>query len=342
MRIYISCPGFFYQGFNSRLRGEGRWLVNVAGVLQQAGYEVAVLSNDPVRPYKDQGVIFASVHDQLPPECDVLMSMDTFEDVPHLHKTNITPLLSRKFRPQKRVAALFFPTAPEVYDYLPVIHPWNYSQVREGSGFFLPIITHSHLDPPNFEKKRFHWYSKRPNENPEYLLGVLKGLLRLVKGDGASGLFVDGHWILTNDYRNNCPIEIRKEVQQTFMEIMASSPSDSLARWVPYDNARESMASSKMLVGVHHPVAAPSMAEAASDGAFPLIFGNQKQCPPYDQIEIPFIPLDFTNKQVEEFIVRTWSDRQLFESTVLACQDAIKEHAQDRAARRIIQFFEDL
>ena len=98
MKVYISCPGYFHEGlgFNSRIRGEGRWLVHIAGVLTQQGHDVTIFSNDPVPPYTDGGVKFSSIfnvanHD---PNCDLLIAMDAFPDLPHVHSSgHVTPLL---------------------------------------------------------------------------------------------------------------------------------------------------------------------------------------------------------------------------------------------------------
>ncbi len=337
MRIFIASPGFYYDGFNSKLRGEGRWLVHMAGVLVAAGHDVTIFSNDMVRPYTDQGVDFDSILNvRSDIECDIVVSMDAFVDVPHLGQTEISPLIARLKAP-KKVQALFFPTAQEVYDYIPVIHPWKW-----GKGHFVPIITHSAVTSPGFDRTRFHWYSKRPNETPEYLVGVLKGLLGLVTDHGATGgLFVDGVWISSDDYRN-CTSETEEESKTIFTQIMQSGGSESLGTWAPYDYIQESILNSKLLVGIHHPVAAPSMAEALASGTFPVIFENQKSCPPFDKCDFPFIPLDSNESDIVEFITRAWLDKDFFEKSVLLGQEAIVDHAQDRASRLIINFFEEL
>ena len=337
MKIFIASPGFYYDGFNSKLRGEGRWLVHMAGVLSAAGHNVTIFSNDMVRPYTDRGVAFDSILNvRSDRECDIVVSMDAFLDVPHLGQTDRGPWIARLKAP-KRVQALFFPTDDSVYDHIPVIHPWSW-----GKGHFVPIITHSSTAPPGFDRTRFHWYSKRPNEIPEYLVGMLKGLRDLVADRHASGgLFVDGAWIMSDDYRN-CAPETEVEAKSLFTQIMQIGGSESLSNWAPYDYVQESIRMSKLLVGVHHPVAAPSMAEAVAAGALPIIFENQKQCPPFDKCDFPFIPLDSSEFEIVEFITRAWTDKDFFEKSVLLGQEAIVDHAQDRASRLIVNFFEEL
>jgi len=310
----------------------------MAGVLSDAGHDVTIFSNDMVRPYTDREVVFDSILNVCSDrECDIVVSMDAFMDVPHLSKSARSPSIAQLKAP-KRVQALFFPTAQEVYDYIPVIHPWNW----EDKGHFVPIITHSEVASPAFDRTRFHWYSKRPDETPEYLVGVLKGLLGLVTDHGSSGgLFVDGAWIMSDTYRNLIS-EKQKEARTLFTQIMQTGDSESLGNWAPYDYIQESILNSKLLVGIHHPVAAPSMAEALASGTFPVIFGNQKKCPPFDKCDFPFIPLDSNESDIVEFITRAWSDKDFFEKSVLLGQEAIVDHAQDRASRLIINFFEEL
>lgn len=343
MRIYISSPGQFYEGFNSKLRGEGRWLMHMAGVLARSGHEVAVFSNDPVRPYQDQGVTFSSIfnfqgHDL---NCDVLVAMDSFSDLPGTHKTNITPLLDN-FNPQRRVWAGFFPCGDDdVYNYIPTIHPWNYQQCRDGKATWLPIITHVELQAPGFERKRFHWYSKNAHEEPKYIAGVMMALHELASKQEVVGSFVDGVQIGSQKYQKEYPQNKEDLTKILFKEILVKG-SESFSHWAPYDYVQSLMSQSKMLVGVHHPVAAPSMAEIVSYGGFPLQFKNQKDCPPYDQVDIPFIPEDASDEQVREFILEVWNNEELFTSTVLTCQEAIRGHGLDEAAVRINKFFEEL
>jgi hypothetical protein len=338
MKIFIASPGFYYEGFNSKLRGEGRWLVHMAGVLSSVGHDVTIFSNDMVRPYTDRGVKFDSVLNvRSDRECDIVVSMDAFMDVPHLGKSDRSPLIAQLKAP-KRVQALFFPTAQEVYDYIPVIHPWNW----DNKGHFVPIITHSEVAPPAFDRTRFHWYSKHPDETPEYLVEVLKGLLGLITDHGATGgLFVDGAWIMSDTYRNLIS-DKQEKAKALFAQIMQTGGSESLGNWAPYDYVQESIQKSKLLVGIHHPIAAPSQAEALAAGTLPIIFENQKQCPPFDQIDFPFIPLDSSESEIVEFITRAWTDKDFFEKSVLSGQEAIVDHAQDRASRLIVNFFEEL
>ncbi len=338
MKIFIASPGFYYDGFNSKLRGEGRWLVHMAGVLSNAGHDVTIFSNDMLRPYTDRGVSFESILNvRSDIECDIVVSMDAFMDVPHLGQTDRSPWIAQLKAP-KRAQALFFPTAQEVYDYIPVIHPWNW----EDKGHFVPIITHSEVGSPGFDRSRFHWYSKHPDETPEYLVGVLKGLLGLIRNHCAEGgLFVDGAWIMSDTYRNITPAK-EDEAKYLFTQIMQTGGSESLGTWAPYNYVQESIQKSKLLVGLHHPLAAPSMAEAVAAGTLPIIFENQKQCPPFDQCDFPFIPLDASESEIVEFITRAWTDKDFFEKSVLSGQEAIVDHAQDRASRLIINFFEEL
>ncbi len=117
---------------------------------------------------------------------------------------------------------------------------------------------------------------------------------------------------------------------------------DSLAYWAPYDHAQRLMSKSKMMVGGHHPVVAPSMAESAASGAFPMLFENQATLPPYNTIDLPHIPMSSNDREVKEFILQVWDDRDLFESTILACQESIQDHQRDRAELIIKKFIEEL
>lgn len=339
-KIYIVTPGHFYEGFNSRIRGEGRWLVHVAGVLSNQGHSVSILSTDLIRTYKDRGVTFSSIYNDPPPDCDIMFSMDAWNDVPHLHKTKWTPLLDR-FRPQQRVQALFFPTTEEVYNYIPVIHPWKYQTVCQGLGYCLPVITHNKCLEPGFDRQGLHWFSKRADEEPQYILGAIRAMHELVVNKGAYAVFVDGRYIHQSAYRNY-DADKEKQTKILFEQMLATKRTVSLGRWAPYDFVREWMVNCKLLVGIHHPIAAPSMAEIAVSGGFPVLFGNQAECPPYDQIEFPHIPLSASDEEVKDFILKAWTDRDFFESTVLACQEAVQDHRQDRAAEIINQFVEGL
>lgn len=340
MKIYIVTPGHFYEGFNSRVRGEGRWLVHMAGVLVNQGHEVCIVSTDQLRPYQDNGVWFSSIYNKNEPDCDLMISMDPWMDVPHLHKTEWGQMLE-EYNPQKRVLALFFPTADEVYDYLPVIHPWNYQQVRDGKAHFLPTITHEVPKPPGFDRNRVYWYSKRPNEENTYLLGSILGAHAIIVGREAEGFFVDGAWIQQGEYRN-CDPQKEAAIKSLYQQILDTGRVDSLGTWAPYDHARNMMIGSKLLLGIEHPVAAPSMAEAAATGSFPVLFQSQTTVPPYDVIDLPCIPMDADDSQIREFILKAWDDREFFESTVLACQAAVEDHRQSRAAVRIQKFIEEL
>lgn len=348
MKIYISCPGQFYEGlgFNSKIRGEGRWLVHMSGVLAEQGHNVTIFSNDPVKPYKDRGVVFSSIfnltsHD---PCCDVLIAMDAFPDLPHVHKSgNVSPLLP-KFRAGKRVWAAFFPLGgeqEEVYDIIPTIHPWNYQQCREGKGVCLPIIIYREVQPPGFHKKHIHWYSKNAHEEPKYILGVIQGLHKLVTCHGAVGSFVDGVQIESQKYRKEYPQPKEDQTKSLFREMIRLG-SESFSGWATYDYVQGLMSKSKLLVGVHHPVVAPSMAEIAAYGGFPVIFGNQKDCPPYDRVDIPFIPEDISDEQVCEFILDVWTNEDLFVHGVETCQSAIVEHAYGEVYQRVEQFIKSL
>ncbi len=347
MKIYISSPGQFYEGFNSRLRGEGRWLVHMAGILAQQGHQVAIFSNDPVKPYTSQGVLFSSIFNQFnDPNCDLLISMDSFPDLPDcFHKTNISPLLAR-FNPQHRVWAGFFPLGIDgpndvIYDIMPVIHPWNYETCRSGKATHIPIITHTSLTPPDFNKSRFHWFSKNAHEEPQYITGVMQALFKLVKHHGAVGSFVDGPVIGSQRYHKEFPENKEQLTKILFKEIIAAG-SESFSQWMPYDYVQKLMSQSKLLVGVHHPVAAPSMAEIAAYGGFPIQFWNQKACPPFDHVDIPFIPENTSDEEVCDFILEMWTNEKLFTESVLTCQSAIADHALDKSAVIIKNFIEEV
>ena len=339
MKIYIVTPGHFYQGFNSRVRGEGRWLVHMAGVLVSQGHQVYIISTDRIRTYQDRGVWFTSIYDDNDPDCDLMISMDAWEDVPHLSKTRWSPMLNA-YNPKKRVQALFFPTADEVYDYIPVIHPWNYEQVRKGLGHFIPVITHETCKPPGFDRNCLYWFSKRPNENPDYLLGVISAARELIVDGGSEALFVDGIYIHQGQYRN---WDSQKEAatKALYVEILGTGRVDSLGYWAPYNYVRDVMSKTKMMIGIHHPVVAPSMAESAVSGAFPVLFENQVSAPPYDTIDIPYIPMSASDGEVKEFILQAWNDKDLFESTIFACQNSVQDHQLDRATPIIQKFIEE-
>lgn len=341
MKIYISSPGQFYEGFNSKLRGEGRWLVHLAGILTQQGHRVAIFSNDPVRPYEHNGVVFTSIHNQLDsPECDLLIAMDSFPDLPEqFHKTNISPLLG-EFRPRNRVWAGFFPLGDydsPIYDMMPVIHPWNYDQCRNGRANFIPIVTHEEVHPPGFNKTRFHWYSKNAHEEPKYIAGVMMALHELVTKRGAAGSFVDGVQIGSQKYRKDYPQNKEDLTKILFKEILVKG-SESFSHWAPYDYVQQLMSQSKLLVGVHHPVAAPSMAEIAVYGGFPIQWKNQHDCPPYNYADIPFMEEDVSDEEVREFILEMWDNEELFTKSVLTCQEAISPHSRENASKIVEDF----
>ncbi len=345
MKIYISSPGQFYEGFNSKLRGEGRWLVHLAGILTQQGHTVSIFSNDPVRPYQHLGVTFTSIFNQLDdPDCDLLISMDSFPDLPDVfHKTNISPYLG-KFNPTQRIWAGFFPLGDydsPIYDIMPVIHPWNYKQCREGRANFLPIVTHKEVVPPAFDRNRFHWYSKNAHEEPKYIAGVMTALHKLAVQHGTVGTFVDGIQIGSQKYRKDYPQSKEDMTKILFKEILVKG-SESFSAWAPYDYVQQVMSQSKLLVGVHHPVAAPSMAEIAVYGGFPIQWKNQHDCPPYENVDIPFMEENISDEEVTEFILEMWNNEELFTKSVLTCQEAISAHSQANAYVVVEEFMRNL
>lgn len=345
MKIYMSSPGQFYQGFNSKLRGEGRWLAHLADILTQQGHQVSIFSNDPVKPYQDRGVVFSSIHNQLgDPSCDLLISMDSFPDLPEVfHKTNISPLLG-KFKPKLRVWAGYFPLGDydsPIYDIMPVIHPWNYKQCSEGRANFIPIVTHEQVYPPGFDRNRFHWYSKNAHEEPQYIAGVMAALHKLVTEYGAVGSFVDGIQIDSQPFRKEYPKNKEDMTKILFRDII-SRGSESFAYWAPYDHVQQLLSQSKLLVGVHHPVAAPSMAEIAVYGGFPIQWKNQHDCPPYEDVDIPFIEEDASDEEVYEFILEMWNNEELFTKSVLTCQEAISPHSSANVYRVVENFIGSL
>lgn len=345
MKIYISSPGQFYEGFDSRLRGEGRWLVHMAGILVEQGHSVAIFSNDPVKPYAQNGVVFTSIFNQLAePDCDILFAMDSFPDLPEVfHKTNISPHLGR-FNPRHRVWAGYFPIGEKhesIYDMMPVIHPWKYQNCVPGKATHIPVVTHNTLVPPRFDNTRFHWFSKNAHEEPLYIAGVMQVLFKLVKEHGASGSFVDGSQIGSQKYRKEYPENKEELTKILFKEILASG-SESFSNWMPYSHVQRLMSQSKLLVGVHHPVAAPSMAEIAAYGGFSIQFGGQKNCPPYDHVDIPFIPEGSSDEEVQDFILEMWNNEKLFTESVLVCQSAISLHSKEAASVIISNFIEEV
>lgn len=340
MKIYIVSSGHFYEGFNSRLRGEGRWLVHLAEALVVQGHQVRIISTDRIRTYRDRGVLFSSIYEGGDPNCDLMVSMFPWEDVPRVKKNQWSATLNN-YNPRKRVLALFFPTEIEVYGHLPVIHPWNYDQVRRGLGNFIPVITHEECELPGFDRNHLYWFSKRPNETPDYLLGVIAAAHDLVVDKNVEALFVDGAHIHQGEYKNY-PAEKITAIKYLYGEMLNTGRVDSLANWAPYDHVRNIMSKTKMMIGIHNPGVAPSMVESAVSGAFPMLFENQAVLPPYDTINIPYIPMSSTETEVKEFILQVWNDRVLFESTVFACQDEVQDHKRSRATLIIQKFIEEL
>lgn len=338
MRIYVVSPGVFNEGFNSALRGEGRWLLGISEVFASTGHEVVVFGESPLAEYFDRGVKFSSLSNFFPAECDLLISMTPYSDAPLLDKTKYSVILDQKFKPGKRILALFFPTSDAVYDSYPVIHPWDY----QGRGTFIPLITHKNLSPPSFIRNRFHWHSKKPNDMPQYLIPVLRGIRRLCLQHSAQGLFVDGAWILYGEYPPDFAKSKALEAQFIFKEIMRRPGNESLDRWAPYDYSLSSIQSSKLLIGTHSPISSPSMAEISVSGGFPILFENQKNVPPYDTVDIPFIPLKSSEKEIEDFIVRLWTDEDLFCKSVLTCQKALQRNSYFEASKAIGKFLEEI
>lgn len=343
MKIYISSPGQFYAGFNSKLRGEGRWLIHLAYILTQQNHQVIIFSNDPVHPYQQNGIFFDSIHNPLSnPDCDLLIAMEAFLDLPEVHKTPISTLLER-FQPKKRIWASFFPIGnydSPIYDIMPVIHPWNYDQCRNGRAICIPIVTHTQTRPPDFTKTHFHWYSKNAHETPQYLAGVMQGLFELVTKYGASGSFIDG-WQISNQSYRDYPQNKEDLTKILFNEII-NRGSISFSHWVPYDYAQYLLAKSKLLVGIHHPIAAPSMAEIAAYGGFPVIWENQHKCPPYDLVDIPIVSDSASDEEIRDFLVEIWTNEKLYTETVLVCQEAIRPHSLAQASKIVADFIDSL
>jgi hypothetical protein len=154
----------------------------------------------------------------------------------------------------------------------------------------------------------------------------MRGLYELVTKHGACGSFVDGTHLESKRYQKNYPRD-KEQLSKTLFEEIIAAGSESFPCWAPYNYVQQLMSQSKLLVGVHHPVAAPSMAEIVAHGGFPVQFENQHTCPPYNHVDIPFIPEGSSDEEIRDFIVEMWTNEDLFVRSVLTCQSAIETHS---------------
>jgi len=159
----------------------------------------------------------------------------------------------------------------------------------------------------------------------------------LVTKHEACGSFVDGVHLSDKRYQKNYPHDKEQLTKTLFKEIIEAG-SESFPCWATYNYVQQLMSQTKLLVGVHHPVAAPSMAEIAAHGGFPVQFENQHRCPPYNHVGIPFIPEGASDEEIRDFIVEMWTNEDLFVRSVLDCQAAIEQHSSDQAFRIVEDF----
>jgi hypothetical protein len=291
VKIGIVGPGDFSNGWNSLVRGEGRWLMSILKSIKgDPEYDTTLISQDHGERYNynDEGLgtKIRSIKAVLNAEMsfDILFSMDAFEeDYSGFHKTNMSHWIS-KIKTKQRIWTPFFSSMEHYNSKYPVVYPYYYKETDDKKLFTIPIAlgTCSELNKaPNFNKKNAVWFSKNSHENPIYLYKSLKYSLEYINELGGNLVVVDGKWLMSHEYQDHTLV---KNLITTY-----SNNIKLLDQWLPYDKMKYVLDRCKFICGIHHPIVNPMQLDIVFSGGIPIIFSNQASLPPFNDTHILFI-----------------------------------------------------
>jgi len=286
-------PGDFSNGWDSLVRGEGRWLMSIIKSLKDdPNYDTTLIVQDhgDLYNYNDSflGTKFRSIKSVLNGELnfDILFSMDVYEDeIADFHKSNMSKWVS-KIKTKQRVWAPFFSSKQHLESKYPVVYPYFYKEADLKKLFTLPIALGTIKDLSskkinNFNKKNAVWFSKNSHENPEFLFESLQNCLdHLNKIDGFL-VMVDGKWLHTKEYKDKEKVVSLLDKNKTRVCL--------LDKWIPYSKMKSILDKSQFICGIHHPIVNPMQLDIVFSGGIPIIFNNQKELPPFNDTQLPYI-----------------------------------------------------
>ncbi len=318
-KIGISSPGDFHLGWNSLIRGEGRYVLTLAKALAKSPYnEIAILGQGN-KVYHDSSinVYFLNIFNNIETEFDLFFSMGDAPTESGL-ETNWMVEHIDKIKAKRKIFMSFFDSDDHKKSNIPVVYPYYYSRVDNEKTFCLPICLGSEndLNENNFNQHNIVWTTKNSHENPEYLYLSLFYAIEYVKKHDSKIVMIDGHKLLDNDYKDSDRVKELINENKTYIWWQKE--------WLPYNKMDYAMSKSKIITGIHHPIVGPSQLQIVFKGGVPLIFQNQKELPPYDKIMIPHVIFG----KEEDSIQRCYNyleDEERFNNWLTTCKNEIKD-----------------
>lgn len=297
MKVAAACPGDFHMGFDSLVRGEGRWWLLVLRALHRiAGHDVYIIGQHNHQYFDEEsGIQFLNLKDpNVFGEFDIVFSMDAWANT-GVDENWITPHLNVIKTKQKVYAPFFNNDQANKQCTIPVVYPYYYDR-----GTCIPICpgTMSDLksEKNNFGFKNVVWFSKNSHENPEYLLASFTNAVNYVMDKEGALVVVDGHVLVDKDYPN--------KMQIIYLLNQANTPQKRnvilLNEWLKYSQMRKILKSSAFITGIHHPVANPMSLDIVFDGGIVVQFENQRFCAPYNNLIEPFDYISFKKTSIED------------------------------------------
>lgn len=298
LSIGITGPGDLHYGQQSLVRGEMRWWLNASLVLSKnKDYDITIIGQNN-RCYTEDNIKYINVDVaiQQSKPFDILFSMDIFENC-GLEENWMSSKVS-KIKAKQRVFAPFFGSYDHQKSTIPVVYPFFYREVDNVKTFCLPTpfgtLSTLLADKNNFNQKNAIWFSKNSHENPEYLLKSLQYSLEAIKNYGGKLVIIDGHKLIENNNYTDA-----KEVKELLIKNKDFVWWNPKKEWLPYNKIKFALSKSKFITGIHHPVCSPMQVESIFYGAIPIIFENQKELPPFDNANIPYIKFDSIHKSFD-------------------------------------------
>jgi hypothetical protein len=290
MRIAAACPGDFHEGFDSLVRGEGRWwLLVLRAVKKYLGHDVFIIGQHNKEYYDEEsGIYFLNLKNMKNHgEFDVVFSMDAWPDT-GVDTNWISPDLNAIKTKQRVFAPFFNNDQANKHCTIPTVYPYYYDE-----GTCLPICPGSQIDltqsENNFGKKNVVWFSKNSHENPEYLLSSFTNAIEYVETMKGALVVVDGGVLVEREYPDKQHII---KLLDNYSKVLL------LKQWIPYSQMRRLLKVSAFITGIHHPVANPMSLDIVFDGGLTIQFENQRYCAPYNKLEsVKYISQDKTESE---------------------------------------------
>lgn len=323
MRIAFSSPGDFNYGYDSLVRGEGKYCQAIARVLaKNPNNEVCILGQGN-KTYKDEkyNTYYLNIYNPPETEFDIFFSIgDPFFDI-GIEPNWMTEHVS-KIKTKKRVFMSFFGSDSHKNCNIPVVYPYYYKEVDNKHTFCLPICLNSQneLNKNNYDKNNGVWTTKNSHENPEYLYQSFKHCSEYINNKNGKFIIIDFLCLVDREYKNSDKVK----------KIISDNKSIYWwqKEWLPYSKMEYIMSKSKFITGIHHPIVGPSQLQIVFNGGVPIIFENQKNLPPYDKVNIPYIRFESYQQDLDE-IYSKLDDVHYYTDWLDACKDAIIHNYTD-------------